>query len=213
MNNWSVYIHTTPDGKVYVGATSKPPRVRWNYGYGYRCSPFFKVIREVGWNNIKHEVVATGLSENDAYTLERELIQKYDSTNPEKGHNRATGGRGSWGVEISDETRNRLISSHIGKRNPHTKEWNKKISESIRGMTRPHEGIPRSKESKSKMTGKKAVLQFSLDGEVIARFDTITEAALAISLSNSTIGKCCNGTRATAGGYLWKFEKDVLGGK
>lgn len=27
-NNWSVYKHTSPSGKVYIGITSKKPQVR-----------------------------------------------------------------------------------------------------------------------------------------------------------------------------------------
>lgn len=213
MNDWSVYIHTTPDGKVYVGATSKPPRVRWNYGYGYRCSPFYKIIKQFGWNNISHKVVATGLNEQEAFDLEKKLISEYDSTNPDKGYNCATGGRGTWGVKISDETRQRLVDSHLGKENPHSDEWNQKISDSIRGKKKPHVGVPRSEKARAKMAGKKPVIQYTLDGKEVARYETVTDAAKAVSRSVSTIGKCCNGFARTACGYIWKFENDVLGGK
>ena len=215
MNNnhcWSVYMHTTPEKKVYIGATSIPPKVRWNYGYGYRRSPFYETIKQFGWNNIDHTVIDTGLSEEEAYNLERQLIEEYDSTNPEKGYNRAIGGRGTWGVKISDETRKKLVSSHIGKKCTHDDNWNQNISNSLAGKKKSHVGIPRSASSRAKMTGRKAVIQYTLDGKEVARFDTITEAAIAVSRSNSTIGKCCNGLVRTACGYIWKFEKDVLGG-
>lgn len=32
---YCVYKHTTPNGKVYIGITSKNPLKRWNNGIGY----------------------------------------------------------------------------------------------------------------------------------------------------------------------------------
>lgn len=32
---YSVYVHTTPNGKRYVGMTSQEPFVRWRNGLGY----------------------------------------------------------------------------------------------------------------------------------------------------------------------------------
>lgn len=34
-NNWCLYRHTTPSGKVYIGITSYKPEYRWNNGRGY----------------------------------------------------------------------------------------------------------------------------------------------------------------------------------
>ena len=33
-NNWTVYRHISPSGKVYVGITSMQPELRWSKGYG-----------------------------------------------------------------------------------------------------------------------------------------------------------------------------------
>lgn len=74
---WSVYKHTLPDGRVYIGITSVEPTQRWNNGFGYECQrKFFKEIVSCGWDNIKHEVIRTGLSETDARKIEREMIEK-----------------------------------------------------------------------------------------------------------------------------------------
>lgn len=35
MNNYCVYKHTSPSGKVYVGITELKPKYRWNNGKGY----------------------------------------------------------------------------------------------------------------------------------------------------------------------------------
>ena len=34
-NTYCVYIHTAPNGKMYIGQTSQKPEARWNNGRGY----------------------------------------------------------------------------------------------------------------------------------------------------------------------------------
>lgn len=78
---WSVYKHTIPDGKVYIGISSKDPVQRWNNGFGYQTQlKFFKEIVRYGWDNITHEIIETNLTETDARELEKTLI-KAEQTN------------------------------------------------------------------------------------------------------------------------------------
>ena len=55
-NNFCVYKHTCPNGKVYIGITSKKPEYRWGKnGIGYKKQPHFcRAIPKYGWGNIKH---------------------------------------------------------------------------------------------------------------------------------------------------------------
>lgn len=113
--NWSVYVLTLPNGKKYIGTTRKKPKQRWNYGYGYEQNkPFFADIQKYGWHSIKKEVVGTGLTQSDAHALERELIEKYKSTDPEYGYNRAAGGIGTTGFFPNEESRAKMAQSHMG---------------------------------------------------------------------------------------------------
>lgn len=108
MNNYSVYMHTTPNQKRYIGITGKDPKKRWNGGSGYYYNrEFHKAIKTYGWNNIKHQVLFQNLSKEEAEQKERELIAKYDTTNPNKGFNYTKGGNHQ-GM-TSDATR-KLIS-------------------------------------------------------------------------------------------------------
>ena len=62
-----IYKHTSPDGKVYIGITKNLPNARWNEGAGYETQKkFYKAIQTYGWINFKHEIIAAGLSENEA---------------------------------------------------------------------------------------------------------------------------------------------------
>lgn len=94
---WSVYVHIFPNGKKYVGITSRTPEERWEAnGNGYRGQSFlWNAITKYGWNNIKHEILETCLSEEEAYKKEIELIDKLNLTNPIYGYNIAEGGKDS----------------------------------------------------------------------------------------------------------------------
>lgn len=69
---YSVYKHTFPNGKVYIGSTSQKPEYRWNYGKGYKYyhPKMFQDIVEYGWDNIKHEILATNLTKEAAHEME-----------------------------------------------------------------------------------------------------------------------------------------------
>lgn len=86
---FSVYIHTVPNGKVYVGMTSQNPVKRWGNGSGYAENrAFYADILKYGWNNIKHEILLTTDNELEARNAETATILKYDSTNPQKAYNK-----------------------------------------------------------------------------------------------------------------------------
>ena len=91
MNNYCVYKHTSPSGKVYIGLTKhKNPKIRWNNGEGYKSQlKFYNAINKYGWSNFKHEILYKELSMKEAYDKELELIKKYNSTDDNFGYNAA----------------------------------------------------------------------------------------------------------------------------
>lgn len=91
MNNYSVYVHTFPNNKHYVGLTMQDPYKRWGHnGWGYYDQPVYDAILEFGWDNILHNVVKSNLSKEEAQKTEKELIMSLDSIN--NGYNVYTGG-------------------------------------------------------------------------------------------------------------------------
>lgn len=83
-----VYKHTAPNGKIYIGITKNLPNARWNEGAGYETQKkFYKAIQAFGWINFKHEIIAAGLSEEDARSLESKMILEYKSNENEYGYN------------------------------------------------------------------------------------------------------------------------------
>lgn len=54
----------------------------------------------------------------------------------------------------------------------------------------------------------KPVLQYSLDGNFIQEFKSVSEASRQTGISHGNITSCCNGKvyHHTAGGYIWKYK-------
>lgn len=56
----------------------------------------------------------------------------------------------------------------------------------------------------------KTVYQYSKDGTYIDTFESASEAAKELNISQAHISKCCCGSRKTAGGYRWSFSNEIL---
>ena len=129
MNNYTVYKHTSPSGKVYIGITSTSTAKRWNEGNGYKRHPYFyNAIKKYGWDNIKHEILFENLTKSMAIQKEIELIKKYHSNDRKFGYNATTGGES---YEITPEIRHKISVSNQG----HIVSYDtrQKISESEKG--------------------------------------------------------------------------------
>ena len=74
-NKYWVYTITSPDGMVYVGRSGRNKTwERWKPSE-YKKTPMVKKeIEKWGWKNLKKEVVKSGLSYDESYILEHELI-------------------------------------------------------------------------------------------------------------------------------------------
>ena len=125
---YSVYVHTFPNGKKYVGITKYDPKHRWANGNGYKTQPVYRAISKYGWENIDHEIVASGLTQEDAEKMEIDLIKKHDSRLP-NGYNSETGG--SVNFKLSDDAKRKLREAHLGKKL--SEETKRKMPESRKG--------------------------------------------------------------------------------
>lgn len=72
-------------------------------------------IKKYGWDSIKHEIVAEGLSEADAKQMEKILISLYKSKK-KQSYNISDGGDGWAGAHppMSEETKAKISSSRQG---------------------------------------------------------------------------------------------------
>lgn len=153
-NDYKVYKHTAPNGKVYIGITRLDVKRRWQNGTNYKTNRHFdSAIKKYGWDNIKHEIVFCGVTKREAEEKEKQLIKEYDSTNPLKGYNIESGGNAKG--KVSEATRLRMSKSHIGKkykkRRNHTEEEKRAISEKLKGRKSPMKGKHWSAEQRARV--------------------------------------------------------------
>ena len=52
----------------------------------------------------------------------------------------------------------------------------------------------------------KVIKQYSLDGQFIREWESITEAGKQLSIGRTSISRCCNNRTKTAGGYIMGFK-------
>lgn len=134
---YCVYVHTNKaNGKRYVGITSMLPEKRWANGHGYRSNVlFYRAIQKYGWESFKHSVLFDGLTREEAYAKEIELISTFKASNPRFGYNIDKGGNGS--NRITEETRKKLSDGtrRYFKEHPEARKAN---ADRLRNM--PHNG-------------------------------------------------------------------------
>ena len=112
--SYTVYKHVCSNGKVYIGITGNNPIKRWREGYGYRANThFYNAILKYGWDNIKHEILYSDLTKEEACEKEIELIALYKSNNPDYGYNHTIGGENP---KLSEETKEKIRQANLGKK-------------------------------------------------------------------------------------------------
>jgi hypothetical protein len=204
--NYTVYKHTVPNGKVYIGITNRKPQTRWGKdGIGYkRNEHFYNAIKKYGWDSIRHEILFSNLSKEVACQMEIDLIKLYDSTNREKGYNKSVGGSfGYAGVKTSDETKKKQSLAHKGK--SFSDYHKKRLSESHKGSG--HGGFATgrvvSDEIKEKIAIKHRIPIKCV--QTNKTFESITEASQIMNLNKSAICHVLKGKRTHTCGYSFVY--------
>lgn len=146
-NNYCVYKHTCPNGKVYIGITGMKPERRWKNGEGYRTQIFYRAVQKYGFENIQHEILFDGLTKEEAEQKETELIVYYKSNQDEYGYNVDNGGN-SVGTH-SERTRQKLSKYMTGDARNKGRVHTKKSREN---MSKAHIGNKLTEETKRKLS-------------------------------------------------------------
>ena len=213
---YTVYKHTTPDGKVYIGITQQNCKYRWNKGNGYKTNLcFYNAIQKYGWNNISHEILDTNLTKEKAEQLEIRLIAQYHSNDPENGFNFATGGSKNSKFHLSDAAKEKIRLSRLGNRNPMygRSPWNKGKSwddETKQKISQSEKGKKVSAETKQKISnslkGEKSPLRKCvINTDTGEFFPSISVASEKTDIARICICNACNGKQQTAGGFHWRY--------
>lgn len=210
---YSVYMHTSPHGKVYIGITCKPPEFRWKNGFGYTNNKhFYNAISKFGWSNFKHDILDSNLTKEEAEEKEIQLIKKYKSNNPKYGYNISAGGKSANGYKHTESTKKKISNSLKGQKHTASRLLNQSITwkklwqsaEFRLKMSVAHKGKNRGSANPSS----KEVYQYGLNGNLISVFESVGEAERITGIDHRQICACCNHKRKTCHGHVWKYEKD-----
>ena len=157
-NNYCVYKHTSPSGKVYIGITCQEPEKRWKNGCAYKNNQHFaNAIKKYGWDNFIHEILVIGLTKDEACQKEIELIAFYKSNQSEFGYNRSIGGEVNKGWHHTEEAKRKIGKASLGKKyclgrksplkgTKLSDEHCKKLSESHKGQKAWNKGLKMSED-------------------------------------------------------------------
>jgi len=150
------------NGKIYIGKYCGNNKKYLGSGIILK-----KAIKKYGKENFSKETLEDSIDDHD-YLCEREIywIEFYDSTNPDVGYNLTSGGKGTFGIHHSNESRKKMSEAQRGEKNHnygkrgknsplfgrhHSKEACKKMSESRKGSKNPFFGKHHSPETLEKI--------------------------------------------------------------
>lgn len=190
--NYTVYMHIFPNNKKYIGITSRDVSMRWMNGKGYKSSNFVrKAIDKYGWANVKHEILFSNLTKEQAEQKEVELIAFYKTNNKSFGYNIQNGGnsKGKLSDAEKENIRQRVKGNTIWLGKHHSEETKEKLRKIHTGMKMPKESIQKRVE---KIKGRK-----------------LSESH-RLALLNANIGKPCSKEKAKKISLSQTDNKQVL---
>lgn len=176
------------NGKVYIGQSIDISHRQACHFYDLRNNRHKNCYLQRAYN-IEPDVFTFETlcvcKEEELDDLEKYFIEKYDTTNHDKGYNLDVGGNGAG--RMSEETKKKLSKSKMGnqvmKGIKLSEEWKKHLSES-----QPH---------------KRKIL--CIETNVI--YDSFADAARKTGLNRTKIVSVCTGKRRTTGGYHFKYAE------
>ena len=235
VNRWTIYMYTFPNGKKYIGATTRPMTHRQGTDWSKykRCKLLYEAIQEFGADSIDQTILFEGLMENRiAAELEAFFIEVYKTnanrySNPCYGYNQTDGGEGTTKKAISDERREQLRKQmqafHQAKLGTHpTEETRRRQSEAHMGQKRglmpmdtrlkisaTNSFKERKKPRKDTHGPKKSVIIHDPETGETLRFESFNEAGYYFGVKGATVSRWVSGTRTPPSGYQFLKEEDI----
>lgn len=211
MNNYCVYLHTSPHNKYYVGITKQNPLKRWSNGRGYKNNRhFYNAILKYSWDNFKHEILFSNLTKYEAIEWEKYLIEKLNCNNPIFGYNRTAGGECS--CSLSKESRNSVSIKNKGKkRTKYTKQLISLAKKNKKGTPCSNNRklalsllMKGNKYAQGLQINKIPIIQLDLNNNIICIWPSATDASKALNVDNSGISRTCR--EGDYGKYKGKYK-------
>lgn len=202
-------IENLINGKKYIGQSINiEDRIKYHKTQlNSNISSHTNTHLQHSWNKYGEEnFIFYVLEECDESNLDdREIYwsEYYDVYNPEKGYALKTAGQGTGSRLLSEDARIKISEANKGENNywygrKHTEEEKMK-------MIKNHYDCSGTNNPRCK-----SVLQYSFNGELLAKYDYIRDAETRTGVLENNIGACCNKNCKSAGGFIWRYEDDPL---
>lgn len=153
-------------------------------------------LMKLKWQSEQYRSIRAKINESEEHKLKHS-----ESVRGEKN--------GMFGKAHTLESKTKMSQSRFGDKNYwFNKEKGIDYREKISiGKKAHHQAHPVSKETRDRISTKCSVSveQYSISGDFINSFKSITDAGEKLRIDSSCITKCCKNKRATAGGYKWKY--------
>jgi len=215
------------NGKIYIGKTYDFQKRKREHLYDIDDNtPFHKALKKYGLDSFEWEIIDSAVSDEELVKKEIYWIQTFNTNIHSKnsnGYNVTLGGEGgvSWNSRpvIQFDLNGNPIKEFISCSNADTElklyrgaaqygctkkglvggylwrykdEWDGTVLE------------PYKRESK----GTIPVMQFDLNGDYVATYDSLIEAALKTNTSRTGISACLSHKAKTSNGFVWIYQKD-----
>jgi DNA polymerase III psi subunit len=202
-----------------------------NYSRAYNKVQRSNQWKSIASNGYEIEILFDDLTWEQACEKEKEFIKLYGRIDKKNGTliNFTDGGEGIVNYVYTEEARKKISLAQMGNqnwklRNP-TDEWKRKIAEKNKGKKRTQEfkdklsasmkgeknhnyGKKLSEQHRQRIIEtreRKPVLQFDLNGNFIKEWSSKKEC-MRSGFNELGIWGCCNNTRKTHMGYIWKYK-------
>lgn len=205
-------INTETD-EIYIGATTKSITERKNdhlqkanNGNGYK---FHNAISTYGIDSFRWTEIDIASNNDELANKEIKYISEFKAL--ENGYNSDKGGGikktiykynldGSLNGTFQDLT-SASNTIDVRKQDISRACWN--VNHALGGYLWSYDyRVPYIPESDNR---KKEVIQYSVDGNLLARYISASEASRKTGISKTCITRCCRGERESSGGFLWKY--------
>lgn len=203
-DKYYTYLHYTRDTKqlFYVGME-----------HNKRCIQKTKNSRNNWWFNIvnKHdflvEIVDINLTKEEACQREIYLISKYGRKQLDKDGlliNMTNGGEGGFGVIYSEEEKQKKSEYY----KEHPEIWSSGERANFFGQQLFGEDNPNYGNKGQHNPLSKKVVKLDLNGNFIANFNSLGEAAEEADTTSSAISAVCLHKRHQLKGFIYKYQED-----
>ncbi|WP_396143662.1 NUMOD1 domain-containing DNA-binding protein [Flavobacterium sp.] len=213
-NNYIIYkAENVITNEVYIGATTKSIDERkldhLQKSEKKVGSYFQEAIQTYGMDSFSWEQIDTASSNDELAKKEVKYIQQYNALRD--GYNEDRGGGIKKTVYQFNSKTGELINSYesLSQAAEAVDAVKQNISDVCLGFYNTCKGYAWSYDEDYKLftdKRKKEVIQFDLNKNFIAKYESLAEASRVTNASKTCIARCCRGDRTSTHGFIFEYN-------